>query len=92
MVYNWGYLLTNNLVFWLPYMKVCAMAIARKCLELGCYFPKEFFNIFAFVDNTMNATCRPGGGPATDGLNADRNDPLIQRAWYNGWKKLHGMK
>jgi len=40
----------------------------------------------------MNATCRPGGGPATDGLNADRNDPLIQRAWYNGWKKLHGMK
>ena len=25
-----------------------------------------------------------------DGVDAPRNDPLIQRAWYNGWKKLHG--
>jgi hypothetical protein len=40
----------------------------------------------------MNATCRPGGGPARDGANAPRNDPLLQQAWYNGWKKLHGMK
>jgi hypothetical protein len=92
MVNNWGYLLTNNVDFWLPHLKDCATAISRKCLELGCYFPEEYFNIFAFIDNTMNSTCRPGGGPATDGTNADRNDPLIQRAWYNGWKKLHGMK
>jgi hypothetical protein len=40
----------------------------------------------------MNATCRPGGGPARDGKNAPRNDPLIQQAWYNGWKKIHGLK
>jgi hypothetical protein len=46
MVNNWGYLLTNNLVFWLPYMKDCAMAIARKCLELGCYFPEDFLKHF----------------------------------------------
>ena len=41
-----------------------------------------------FIDNTM----KPGGGPAGDGRNAPRNDPHIQRAWYNGWKKLHGLK
>jgi hypothetical protein len=40
----------------------------------------------------MNATCRPKGGPSRDGTNAPRNDPRIQEAWYNGWKKLHGMK
>ena len=33
-----------------------------------------------------------GGGPTRDGVNAPRNDPLIHRAWYNGWKKLRGMK
>ena len=36
--------------------------------------------------------CRPGGGPAGDGRNAPWNDPPIQRAWYNGWKKLRGLK
>ena len=41
---------------------------------------------------SRHPTGRPGGGPARDGANARRNDPLIQRAWYNGWKKLHGMK
>jgi hypothetical protein len=40
----------------------------------------------------MNSTCRPGGGPARDGVNMPRNDHLIQQAWYNGWKKLHGIK
>jgi hypothetical protein len=48
--------------------------------------------VFGFIDNTMNATCRPGGGPTRDGFNAPRKDPLIQRAFYNGWKKLHGLK
>ena len=60
----------------------------------GSYFPAAGmdggFAMCTFIDNTMNATCRPGGGP--DGRNAPRNDPLIQRAWYNGWKKLHGLK
>ena len=30
--------------------------------------------------------------PTREGTNAPRNDPEIQRAWYNGWKKLHGLK
>lgn len=67
-------------------------------LALGCHFssviddPIGGFKIFSFIDNTMNGTCHPGGGPTRDGTNAPRNDPLIQRAWDNGWEKMHGMK
>jgi hypothetical protein len=69
-----------------------AEAIRLKLEQLGCFFPPGTFRVFAFIDNTMNATCRPGGGPARDGAHAPRNDPEIQRAWYNGWKKVHGLK
>ena len=91
---NWGYLLLDNMNFWKPHIPQCAEAIRRKLMgePYNCLFEapgqEGGFNIFGFVDNTMNATCRPGGGPTRDGT----NDPLIQRAWYNGWKKVHGMK
>ena len=93
---NWQYLLTDNLDFWRPYLPHCAEAIRRKMGSLGCEFPQVNqpcgFRVFGFIDNTMFGTCRPGGGPSRDGPNAPRNDPLIQRAWYNGWKKIHGLK
>lgn len=96
MVDRWSYLLLDNMKFWLPYLPSCAQAIRDKCLDKGRFFPNSTapggLRVAGFIDNTMNATCRPGGGPARDGANAPRNDPLIQRAWYNGWKKLHGMK
>ena len=95
-VTKWVYLLTDNMAFWLPYLPDCAQAIRDKCNYKGCYFPDSRspggLRVCGFIDNTMNATCRPGGGPARDGRDAPRNDPLIQRAWYSGWKKLHGMK
>jgi hypothetical protein len=81
---NWGYLLTNNVNYWTPYLGMFAEAIAAKCLDKGCYFAPNTFCIFGFIDNTMNASCRPGGGPARDGVDAPRNDPYIQQAWYNG--------
>jgi hypothetical protein len=56
---------------------------------MGCEF--QDLRVVGFIDNTVNATCRPAGGPARSGPNAPRNDPLI-RAFYNGWKKLHGLK
>ena len=96
LVDSWSYLLFDNMQFWIPYLPDCAQAIRNKCLDKGCLFPnareEEGLRVAGFIDNTMNATCRPGGGPARDGRDAPRNDPLIQRAWYNGWKKLHGMK
>jgi hypothetical protein len=93
---NWEYLLFDNLNFWLSKLSSCAEHIRVKLNAMGCNFPPSNtpngFKIFGFIDNTMNATCRPGGGPQHDGTHAPRNDPQIQRAFYNGRKKLHGMK
>ncbi len=91
MVNSWGYLLTNNFAYWVDQLPNFAQSIRLKAQELGVWFP-EGFNVCAFTDNTMNAACRPSGGPQRDGNHAPRNDPLIQRGWYNGWKKLHGLK
>jgi hypothetical protein len=71
----------DNLQYWKPMLPACAAAIREKVCNEGCYFPtandpQGGFNIFGFIDNTMNATCRPGGGPTRDGPNAPRNDPL----------------
>ena len=92
MVENWAYLLQDNLAFWKPYLPEFAEKIRAKLDQKGVHFPPGSFRVFGFTDNTMNATCRPGGGPTRTGEDAPRADPLIQRAWYNGWKKLHGMK
>jgi DDE superfamily endonuclease len=96
MVSHWGYLLLDNMGYWLPQLPAFAQAIRDKLADKGCEFPAadqpNGFNVFGFIDNTMNACCRIGGGPSRDGVNAPRNDPEIQRAWYNGWKKLHGFK
>jgi nuclease HARBI1 len=88
----WSYLVFDHMNFWAPKIPAMAEAIRLKLEKLGCPFEPETFQFFGFIDNTMNATCRPGGGPTRDGENAPRNDPEIQRAWYNGWKKLHGLK
>ena len=40
----------------------------------------------------MHAMCRPGGGPITCGVQAERVPKLVQQAWWTGWKKLHGLK
>lgn len=45
-----------------------------------------------FIDCNCLETSIPGGGPAENGANAARWDPMIQRAFYNGWKSIHGMK
>ena len=92
MVKNWAYLLQDHLSFWKPYLPECAEKIRAKLEQKGVYFPLGSFRVAGFTDNTMNATCRPGGGPTRTGEDAPRNDPLIQRAFYNGWKKLHGFK
>lgn len=64
MTQNWGYLLLDNMQYWLPHLETCAQAIRDKLHRLGCPFPSPTepagFNVFGFIDNTMNATCRPG--------------------------------
>jgi hypothetical protein len=105
MIQNWSYLLTDNLEFLKPWIPACAEAIRVKCIEHSAHHTDGILTnaklpaapadgallVFAGIDNTINAHCRPAGGPARDGTLAPRNDPLIQQAFWNGWKKLHGL-
>ena len=79
--------------FWKPYLPDCAQAIRDKCVEKGCYFPDSRLphglKVVGFIDNTMNATCRPGGGPARDGVNAPRNEAALSNGTGKKWVSLH---
>ena len=48
------------------------------------------------VGHFIDCNCLPcsvvGGGPAEDGANAMRWTDEVQRAFYNGWKSIHGLK
>jgi hypothetical protein len=93
---NWSYLIYDHWEFWLPYFKLLNEKIRMKATQLGCRFPKAHerngMRIFGFIDNTIIQIARPGAGPLNDGPNSERKNPLKQRAWYNGWKKIHGIK
>jgi hypothetical protein len=85
---HWSYLVTDNQHFWADKLEGFAESIRVKANSTG-YANIAASNccIFGFIDNTLFETCRPGGGPTVDG---GRNDPLLQRSFYNGWKKNHG--
>jgi hypothetical protein len=57
-----------------------AKAIKKKVVEKGCNHitPNMFFRIVGFIDCTIFATARPGGGPACSGVNAPRHPNIIQ--------------
>jgi hypothetical protein len=77
--------------FWVPHFETFAGLIKEKSRE-KCGLIFEAFRVFGFIDCSVIATCRPGGGPMEDGANAARWNNFIQMAWYNGWKKHHGIK
>lgn len=90
MLTNFGHLLTDNLEFWKPYMGAYSECIRKKLEQVGdIRYAPGTMRVFGFHDDTVLATCRPGGGPAVGG---DRHDNFIQMAFYNGWKKHHGHK
>jgi len=69
LIYNWAYLLLNNMNFWLPYFPSCAQAIRNKLATLpNVTYRQNFenadqpggFAVSFFIDNTMVAMCRPG--------------------------------
>ena len=51
------------------------------------------FRIFGFVDGSYFRSCTPGTGPDGDFEGAPRkvDSYLIQRAFYTGYKKIHGL-
>ena len=101
MVKNWSYLLYDNAKFWVPRLPYLSGKICDKLASMACTFKNSDeeednntveFNVAMFIDNTVYANCRPGGGPTVDGPNSPRQHPLIQQAFYNGWKSVHGIK
>ena len=48
--------------------------------------------VFAFIDCNCLPSSVVGGGPSDSGANSARWHHLIQRAFYNGWKSIHGLK
>eukprot|EP01035_Chromulina_nebulosa_P020050 gene20050-26030_t len=85
---NFNDLVTNNLEWWYNngYLHISMEAIKRK------FGGDDFFNTCAFIDCNCLECSRPGGGPACDGEDATRWDPIIQKEFYNGWKSVPGLK
>jgi len=89
------HLLTDNLEWWFVngFVAESRTAIQQKLYELNLDFDDENENdIGFFIDCNCMDTARVGGGPRTGGADADRWDDNVQRAFYNGWKSIHGLK
>ena len=85
---NFHHLITDNLRWWFQtgLMEYSAELIETK---MGARYPDRFA---CFIDCNCLRTDRPGGGPQEDGEDAERWDNDVQRAFYNGWKSIHGLK
>lgn len=69
-IFNWGYLLLNNLSYWKPFLPYSCEAIRVKLQNLNyvnwrLFFPPagqpNGFQVALFIDNTICAFSRPGG-------------------------------
>jgi len=81
------HLVHDNLGWWYRngFFKKSAQAIGRK---MG--FADNL--VAHFIDCNCLPTSRVGGGPMEDGANARRWHENVQRAFYNGWKSISGLK
>jgi hypothetical protein len=88
------YLLTDNLEWWFNngYVDESREAIQKKMEALGFLFDDDHNMVGILIDCNCLQTSRVAGGPRGDGEAADRWDCNIQRAFYNGWKSIHGLK
>ena len=90
MFANFHHLVHDNLDWWFRtgLIDASAEAIQRKMGQLFIGAPR----VALFIDCNCLPTSVCGGGPAEGGPNAARWDERIQRAFYNGWKSIHGLK
>jgi len=103
-VFNWmnkyirehhGHLVTNNLAYWKDSLEGFSEAIRMKVHEKSngqIHYPVGAYLVAGFIDDTVTRITRPGGGPAEEGVNAERYNTLIQQAFFNGYKACHGIK
>ena len=91
-----NYLVTDNLEWWFEngFIEESRQAITKKLAELGLLYrnPETDQEVAGFIDCNCMETARVGGGPIGEGPDAERWIDLIQRAFYNGWKSVHGLK
>jgi hypothetical protein len=84
---NFHHLVHDNLEWWYRsgLIRQSAHAIGRKIGRED--------NAFAlFIDCNCMSTNRPGGGPSEEGPEVERWSPLIEEAFYSGWKSVDGLK
>lgn len=89
---NFHHLVHDNLSWWLRngFWEQSAQAIEKRMEER---YPSGQKNMVShFIDCNCLPTNVVGGGPAESGANAARWNDDIQRAFYNGWKSIHGLK
>jgi hypothetical protein len=98
MYTNYKHLVTDSLPWWHRngFTKASADAIWAKMQSSG-FQPaaEELLSLKLpgyFIDCKCSPTSVVGGGPAEDGANAARWDVDVNRAFYNGWKSVHGLK
>jgi len=87
-------LMTNNIEWWLKegFLLESCHAIQNKLLEYGLDVRNRRDGIGLFIDCNCLEISRVAGGPRHDGSDAACWDCNIQRAFYNGWKSIHGLK
>lgn len=88
-------MVANNLAWWHEngFVEQSRRAITTKLATYGLTFENEFLQEVAyFVDCNCEELSVTGGGPAEEGVDAARWDDEVQRAFYNGWKSIHGLK
>ena len=89
---NYHHLVHDNLLWWKRngFFRSSAEAIQEKIGNIDVNIGN--CAVAHFIDCNCLPTCVVGGGPAEAGANAARWDDTIQRAFYNGWKSVHGLK
>jgi hypothetical protein len=85
---NFQNIVDNKLQWWENngVMERAAVAIEEK---IGSRYGRRYLG---FIDFNCLEKDRPGGGPSDPGTNSRQWDQNIQRAFYNGWKSIHGLK
>ena len=92
---NFLFLVTDNLQWWNDkgFFAESNAAIKAKLEELGLDFDDvNQCDVGFFLDCNCMESSRVAGGPREDGPDAERWVDIIQRAFYNGWKSIHGLK
>ena len=88
---KFGDLMFDNLAYWEPMFYKFSEAIRLKLVQYGLHYPEGEFLVCSFIDDHCFESCRPGG-PNGSGAGQIRAPTLLQRAFYNGWKSMHGLK